>query len=84
MTQKNNYGGVNYHQYKDGSRYGYGIETDYHGTYQGEYKNGSKEGYGLMKYKNGDEYDGQWHKNIKNGEGIFKEASSGKIQRILY
>jgi hypothetical protein len=37
-----------------------------------------------MKYSNEDEYDGQWKEDERNGEGIFKEASTGKIQRILY
>ncbi len=37
-----------------------------------------------MKYKNGDEYEGTWLGSDRHGEGIFKEASTGKIQRLLY
>jgi hypothetical protein len=37
-----------------------------------------------MKYKNNDEYDGQWKRNRKHGEGVFKEASTGRVERRLY
>ena len=30
-----------------------------------------KEGKGIMKYKNGDEYDGEWLYDMKNGKGIM-------------
>ncbi len=36
-----------------------------------------------MKYPNNDEYDGQW-KRYKHGEGVFKEASTGRVERRLY
>jgi hypothetical protein len=44
----------------------------------------SKEGYGVMKYENDDEYDGQWKEDRKHGEGVFKEASTGRVERRLY
>jgi hypothetical protein len=37
-----------------------------------------------MKYKNNDEYDGQWKRERKHGEGIFKKASTGRVERRLY
>jgi hypothetical protein len=37
-----------------------------------------------MKYKNNDEYDGQWKQNYHHGEGVFKEASTGRVERRLY
>jgi len=37
-----------------------------------------------MKYNNGDEYDGYWEKHYKHGEGVFKEASTGRVERRLY
>ncbi len=53
-------------------------------VYHGNFRGGYREGFGLMKYPNKDEYDGQWIRNKKNGEGIFKEAETGKIKRIKY
>jgi hypothetical protein len=37
-----------------------------------------------MKYQNNDEYDGQWKNNRRHGEGMFKEASTGRVERRLY
>ena len=37
-----------------------------------------------MKYINNDEYDGQWQRYMKHGEGVFKEASTGRVERRLY
>jgi hypothetical protein len=37
-----------------------------------------------MKYENDDEYDGQWKEDRKHGEGVFKEASTGRVERRLY
>ena len=37
-----------------------------------------------MKYNNGDEYDGQWKIWKRHGEGVFKEASTGRVERRLY
>ena len=37
-----------------------------------------------MKYKNNDEYDGQWKDGGRHGEGVFKEASTGRVERRLY
>jgi hypothetical protein len=42
------------------------------------------DGYGLMKYSNNDEYDGQWKEHWRHGEGVFKEASTGRVERRLY
>ena len=37
-----------------------------------------------MKYANNDEYNGQWHQNRRFGDGIFKEGSTGRIERSIY
>jgi hypothetical protein len=37
-----------------------------------------------MKYQNKDEYDGQWKRDRKHGEGVFKKASTGRVERRLY
>ncbi len=37
-----------------------------------------------MKYLNNDEYDGQWKRRNRHGEGVFKEASTGRVERRLY
>ena len=85
MTTKYQNGIVNYHQYKNGRFNSYGIYTYDDGkVYRGEFKDGDINGYGHMKYQKNDEYDGQWEKNFKHGEGVFKEASTGRVERRLY
>jgi hypothetical protein len=38
-----------------------------------------------MKYKNNDEYDGQFKWGYsRHGEGVFKEASTGRVERRIY
>jgi hypothetical protein len=36
-----------------------------------------------MKYENNDEYDGQWKNSKRHGDGVYKEASTGRIERII-
>jgi hypothetical protein len=65
ITHTNRYGIVNYFQYKNGQRNGYGIQkiigqSVKRGLYQGEFNDVGRDGYGLMKFNNTDEYDGQW------------------------
>jgi hypothetical protein len=42
------------------------------------------DGYGLMKYANKDEYHGQWKSGKRHGEGVFKETSTGRVERRIY
>jgi hypothetical protein len=37
-----------------------------------------------MKYLNNEEYDGLWKEDKMHGEGVFKEASTGRVERRLY
>jgi hypothetical protein len=84
MTFKYSDGTVNYLQCKNNYQNGYGIVTYNDGeVYQGEFEGGYKDGYGLMRYPNNDEYDGKWKYN-RHGEGVFKEASTGRVERRLY
>ena len=72
-------------QYKIHLCYGYGIfPCRDREVYRGEFKNMKQEGYGYKKYENNDEYDGQWIDDSRHGEGIFKEASTGRIERRIY
>ncbi len=71
--------------HKNDQATGYKIKQLLDGTvYHGEFEKPSLEGYGLMKYENDDEYDGQWKRDQKHGEGVFKEASTGRVERRLY
>ncbi len=64
---------------------GFGIDALLDGkVYRGEFKDGKYDGYGFMKYPNNDEYDGQWKNSLMHGEGVFKEASTGRVERRLY
>jgi hypothetical protein len=74
---------VNYLQFKNNLLDGYGILT-YKVLYHGEFKGNLFDGYGLMKYANKDEYNGQWKSNKRHGEGFFKEASTGRVERRIY
>jgi hypothetical protein len=38
----------------------------------------------MYKFSNKDEYHGQWKNNRRNGEGVFKEGASGKIDRAIW
>jgi hypothetical protein len=38
----------------------------------------------MMKWPNKDEYHGQWKNNDRNGEGVYKERASGKIDRVVW
>jgi len=37
-----------------------------------------------MKYANNDEYNGQWNENRRIGDAVFKEGSTGRIERRIY
>jgi hypothetical protein len=41
-------------------------------------------GYGLMIYANNDEYDGQWKFGKRHGRAVFKEGSTGIVERRIY
>jgi hypothetical protein len=45
--------------------------------YTGTLKNGVPEGNGIMKYANGDTYDGEWKDGKKNGYGTKVNAIDG-------
>ena len=78
-------GSASYNQFKNGMGNGYGITTFFGGkVYRGEQKNSGYDGYGLMKYENNDEYDGPWKNFVRHGEAVFKEASTGRVERRLY
>ena len=84
-TWKYSDGRVDYLQYKNDRYNGYGIRRYFDGSvYRGEYKDGRYDGYGLKKYWNKDEYDGQWNDHWRHGEGVFKEVSTGRVERRLY
>jgi hypothetical protein len=53
-------------------------------VYRGEIKDSNKDGYGHNKYMNKDEYDGQWQADWEHGKGVFKEASTGRVERRIY
>jgi hypothetical protein len=84
MTCKYFDGTVYYNQYKDSLLNGYGIDRNVYRLYRGELIGGWRKGYGLMKYENSDEYDGQWEEDRRHGEGVFKEASTGRVERRIY
>ena len=37
--------------------------------YVGDFVDGERTGHGTFTYKNGDKYDGQWHKGKRHGIG---------------
>jgi len=50
------------------------------GEYFGQLnKGGQKHGNGKMKYDNGNEYDGQWKNNKRDGKGTTKYTPSGNV-----
>ncbi len=74
-----------YCQYKNDERNGYGIVTWPNGQeYRGNFKDNKIDGYGFTKYLNNDEHDGQWKNGIKHGEAVFKNSSTGRVERRFY
>jgi hypothetical protein len=67
-----------YSQYKNDKRNGQ--EQDY----RGNFKDDKIDGYGFTKYLNNDEHDGQWKNGIKHGEAVFKNSSTGRVERRFY
>merc|ERR1711936_1469283 len=54
---------------------------DDHGrmTYDGDWKNKAAHGYGVMKWQNGDRYEGDWVEGLRQGKGKYTcKASGGK------
>ena len=77
-------GRILYYQFKNHQPDGYGIQLDFNGVgYCGEVKGDFMEGYGFFKYENDDEYDGRWKNSKRHGEIVYKEASTGRIERII-
>ncbi len=37
-----------------------------------------------MKYANNDEYEGKWMLYSRDGEIVFREASTGRVERRIY
>ncbi len=52
-------------------------------VYRGEFRGGKYEGYGHAKFPNNNEYDGEWKNFTKHGQGIYKEAATGEIRKII-
>jgi hypothetical protein len=52
--------------------------------YRGEFKDREEVCYGVVKYFNKNEYDGQWKNFDKHGAGVFKDASTGRVERRIY
>merc|ERR1711874_941158 len=56
---------------------------DEHGrmTYDGDWKNKAAHGYGVMKWQNGDRYEGDWVEGLRQGKGKYTcKASGGKYE----
>merc|ERR1711992_316239 len=50
-------------------------------TYDGDWKNKAAHGYGVMKWQNGDRYEGDWVEGLRQGKGMYTcKASGGKYE----
>merc|ERR1711981_1179627 len=52
---------------------------DDHGrmSYDGDWKNKAAHGYGVMKWQNGDRYEGDWVEGLRQGKGKYTCKASG-------
>jgi hypothetical protein len=76
---------VSYGLFKNDEINGYGNQIFPDGSiYRGEFINSCRMGYGNFKDAKKDEYEGSWSGHTKDGEKVFKEASTGRIERRLY
>ncbi len=72
-------------QYKEGESNGYAVCKGADGeSYHGQWVDDNLEGYGMQKWPNKDEYHGQGKNGDRNGEGVFKNGASGKIDRAIW
>jgi len=54
-----------------------GDDDDGRLAYDGEWKNKSAHGYGVMKWQNGDRYEGDWAEGLRHGKGKYISKSTG-------
>ena len=58
--------------------HGHCVSIDIYGNaFSGNYTAGEKCGHGIMKYANGDTYDGNWEANFPEGQGTKVYGSTG-------
>jgi antitoxin component YwqK of YwqJK toxin-antitoxin module len=73
-----------YCQYKNDKKNGYGIVIWPSGLeHRGNFKDGKIDGYGFIKFLN-NEHDGQWKNGFLRGEAVFKNSSTGRVERRFY
>jgi len=60
---------------------GSSILTFKDGKYDGEIKNGKRQGKGLLKFNDGNIYDGEWKDDLKDGQGILYNAEKSIIYK---
>eukprot|EP00092_Neocalanus_flemingeri_P012921 GFUD01013920.1.p2 GENE.GFUD01013920.1~~GFUD01013920.1.p2 ORF type:complete len:203 (+),score=71.69 GFUD01013920.1:103-711(+) len=54
-----------------------GDDDDGRLCYDGEWKNKAAAGYGVMKWQNGDRYEGDWVEGLRQGKGKYISKSTG-------
>merc|ERR1712168_1529592 len=45
--------------------------------YDGGWKDKAAEGYGVMKWQNGDRYEGDWQRGLRHGRGVYTSKATG-------
>merc|ERR1712083_98609 len=54
-----------------------GDDEDGRLMYDGEWKNKVAHGYGVMRWQNGDRYEGDWSDGLRQGKGKYTSKSTG-------
>jgi len=54
-----------------------GDDEDGRLMYDGEWKNKAAHGYGVMRWQNGDRYEGDWSDGLRQGKGKYTSKSTG-------
>jgi len=54
-----------------------GDDDDGRLCYDGEWKNKAAHGYGVMKWQNGDRYEGDWAEGLRQGKGKYTSKPTG-------
>lgn len=52
--------------------------------YTGSFRHGCLDGYGRIKYANGDQFEGLFAKDLRNGRGVFRVKRDGRIVDCIY
>nr|UMO80405.1 F-box domain containing protein [Pandoravirus aubagnensis] len=74
LGRPNGYGSATWRAVQGGTH-------DVDGTYRGAFQDGYANGYGVIVYANGDRYEGEWKRSVRDGYGVYTSHAAGLTYR---